>query len=72
MGSLELFAWAGLKLILLISASQVTRIAGVSHLHLATSFFLIMKFVELVSLNFPSVFGLTCYSEKVNIKHFDL
>jgi hypothetical protein len=35
-GSLRLFAWAGLQLwILLISASQVARITGVSHQYLA-------------------------------------
>jgi hypothetical protein len=31
---MKLFAWAGLKLILPISASQVARITNVSHWHL--------------------------------------
>jgi hypothetical protein len=38
MGSCELFAWAGLESILLISASQVVRITGVSHWHPALRF----------------------------------
>jgi hypothetical protein len=37
MGSHEFFTWAGLELILLISASQVAKITGVSLQHLAES-----------------------------------
>jgi hypothetical protein len=42
MRSHELFAWAGLKLcvILLIPASQIARIVGVNHQHLAKPFLL--------------------------------
>jgi hypothetical protein len=37
-GSHDLFAQAGLELILLNSASQVARITGVNHQHLVSNF----------------------------------